>query len=35
MNLSRYAASAVIALLIIAAIHFFPQRAERQVSMGH
>jgi uncharacterized membrane-anchored protein len=35
MNLSRYAASAVIALLIIAAIRFFPQRAERQASMGH
>lgn len=35
MNLSRYAASAVIAALIIGAIFFFPQRAERQISMGH
>jgi uncharacterized membrane-anchored protein len=35
LALSRYAASAVIAALIIAAIFVFPQRAERRVSVGH
>lgn len=35
LNLSRYAASAVIAAFIVAAVLFFPQRAGRQVSMSH
>jgi uncharacterized membrane-anchored protein len=34
LALSRYAASAVIAALIVAAIFFFPQRAGR-ASMAH
>jgi uncharacterized membrane-anchored protein len=34
LALSRYAASAVIAALIIGAIFLFPQKAERQVSMS-
>jgi uncharacterized membrane-anchored protein len=35
MALSRYAASAVISVLIIAAIFLFPQRAQRRVPAGH
>jgi uncharacterized membrane-anchored protein len=35
LALSRYAASAVLAIIIIACIFFLPQRPERTMSAGH